>query len=203
MPKQSNRHNKRGVCRIIGGRWRGRKLTVPDVASLRPTADRTRETVFNWLSPVIQQARCLDCFAGSGALGFEALSRGAKQVVMLEADPTLIAQLSQQAQILNCHDQLSLIHATLPAYWPTLQQHAPCAFDIVFLDPPFYQNLIPSCLNALTDHGLLHTNSMVYVEIEKTNTFIAHDLPTHWHIQQAGSSREVAYYLLASDLGVS
>ena len=196
MPTKSKTVNTRGTCRIIGGRWRGRKLTLLDTASLRPTADRTRETLFNWLSPIIQQAHCLDCFAGSGALGFEALSRGAKHVTMLEKNPALITQLSTQADRFDCHPALRIIQATLPAYWAQLkkQMHAP--FDIVFLDPPFHQNLIPDCLHALTDNAFVHTGSTVYVEIEKSNPFIEHALPIHWQVSRSGYSREVAYYLL-------
>ncbi len=90
-----------GQIRIIGGRWRGRKLPVPDSPGLRPTTDRVRETLFNWLAPVIQGARCLDCFAGSGALGLEALSRAAASVTLLEQDRAVSAQLSRNLQVLQ------------------------------------------------------------------------------------------------------
>ena len=95
-------HGSRNQLRIIAGDWRGRKLSFADVEGLRPTPDRVRETLFNWLAPMIRGARCLDLFAGSGALGLEALSRGAAQVVMLDQHPKVIKQLQSNLQALAC-----------------------------------------------------------------------------------------------------
>src|SRR5689334_13621175 len=120
-----------GNIRIIGGTWRGRKLLVPDVPHLRPTPDRVRETLFNWLAPVLPGAHCLDAFAGSGALGFEALSRGAAQVVMVDESPVVIKHLQAQAVILKT-TQAEIYRANVPQ-----QLKKPAKpFDIVFLDPP-------------------------------------------------------------------
>src|SRR5436190_1935337 len=102
-----------GQIRIIGGKWRGRKLKVPDVADLRPTPNRVRETVFNWLQPIIQGAYCLDLFAGSGALGFEALSRGAKHVVMIDQSAPVIKLLKEQAKLFDTHD-VDIYQASVP-----------------------------------------------------------------------------------------
>jgi len=114
--------------RIIAGRWRGRKLDFPDAGGLRPTSDRIRETLFNWLVPVIPGARCLDAFAGSGALGFEAASRGAERVVMLERNPVIVAAL--QASREKIDNGVIEIHATDAASW---LRRCDTPFDLVFL----------------------------------------------------------------------
>ena len=150
-----------GKIRIIGGVWRGRKLTVPDHPGLRPTPDRVRETLFNWLAGAIGGARCLDLFAGAGALGFEALSRGARSVMLVEQDRQLAQQLrtarstldAQQAQIV-CAEALAWLE----------QAHEP--FDIVFLDPPFHREYVKKTCALLTNKGHLTPAAYVYTETE-------------------------------------
>lgn len=156
---------KTNQVRIIGGRWRGRKLPFPDVEGLRPTADRVRETVFNWLQPVIEGARCLDLFAGSGAFGFEAASRGAARVVMVDRDPRVVSglkaareRLDADAVELRCQDALSYLAG--PAE----------PFDILFLDPPFRSNLLASVFDRLATGGWLAPSARVYIETDDEQT---------------------------------
>jgi 16S rRNA (guanine966-N2)-methyltransferase len=148
-----------GKIRIIGGQWRGRKLSVPERPGLRPTGDRVRETLFNWLQPRIFGARCLDLFAGTGALGLEAASRGAGRVVMVERDHAVAESLQQASRwpggevIEVCHDDA--------LRWLT---RAGEVFDIVFVDPPFGSGLQARVLAALVEQGLLAEGGWVYLE---------------------------------------
>jgi 16S rRNA (guanine966-N2)-methyltransferase len=145
--------------RIISGKWKRRKLAFPTRPTLRPTPDRARETVFNWLAPWLDGARCLDLFAGSGALGFEALSRGAAEATLVDDDPVVVRAL---------HDSVLAIDATNC----TIQRASALEFlrgnggtwDIVFLDPPFDSRLLEQSLRALRDGTHLHAESIVYVE---------------------------------------
>lgn len=126
-----------GTVRIIGGQWKRRRLAVPDVSDLRPTPDRVRETLFNWLAPDVAGACCLDLFAGSGALGFEAASRGAARVVLVEQNTEVVEVLRQEAQTLR-GKAIEVVQADALAY---LKQ-SPEPFDIVFVDPPYGKNLV-------------------------------------------------------------
>ncbi len=154
------------TLRIVGGRWRSRRIRFTDGEGLRPTPDRVRETLFNWLQAEIVGAVCLDAFAGSGVLGFEAMSRGAGRVVMLEKNAGQYRALQQAAGELQaenmaivCGDTLSLLRqksAWLPAE----------GFDGVFLDPPFHRSLLPETCALLHEQSLLKQNSFVYVESE-------------------------------------
>ena len=146
--------------RIIGGQWRGRKLSFPDRAGLRPTLGRVRETLFNWLAPEIVDARCLDLFAGSGALGFEALSRGAAEVTFVERDRKAaealrenIAKLGASATVIN-----------LPAARYLAGNRVP--FDIILFDPPFADEAATTLLPALLDHHL-EESGLLYLETSK------------------------------------
>ena len=147
--------------RIIGGRWRGRKLRFPDGDGLRPTGDRIRETLFNWLMPALPAARCLDLFAGSGALGFEALSRGAASCMLVERNPQAVKCL-QDAKLLLEADTAAIIAAD-SAHWLST---ATGVFDIVFIDPPFADaSLVPAALvAALEQRGLLSADPWIYIE---------------------------------------
>ena len=147
--------------RIIGGQWRGRKLNFPDVPGLRPTPDRVRETLFNWLAPVIAGSRCLDLFAGSGALGFEAASRGAAEVVLVEREPRIVKSLREQAQRLGAGN-IEIFQADARQYLSA----TPRPYDVLLLDPPFGQGLLTSSLVAL-DQGWLAPGAWVYLEAER------------------------------------
>lgn len=138
------------VVRIIGGIYRGKKLQFPDIEGLRPTPDRVRETLFNWLMHDIRDARCLDAFAGSGALGFEAFSRGALEVILLEQSPKAYAHLDKIITSFNT-PKLRLIKTDAVQFLQTKQKE----FDIIFLDPPFAQNYLPQCLSGIAlNHSL-------------------------------------------------
>lgn len=174
--------------RIIGGKWRSRLIKVPDSAAVRPTPNRIRETLFNWLMPHTLDAYCLDAFAGSGALGFEALSRGAKQVTFIDCDPHVIAQLKKTAEHLNANNA-EFICAKFTHDIPRKNP-----FNIVFLDPPFRKNLIPSCLEILNQHNILAPNALIYVEAEKEFGELL--LPNGWSLQKQKIAGDVAYHLI-------
>ncbi|HMM74559.1 MAG TPA: 16S rRNA (guanine(966)-N(2))-methyltransferase RsmD [Gammaproteobacteria bacterium] len=175
-----------GSVRIVGGRWRGRRLPVP-AAEVRPSADRVRETLFNWLAPRLPGARCLDLFAGTGVLGFEALSRGARAVSFVERDPAVVAHLhemrarleAEAAEILR-YDALAWLAAT-----------PPMPYDVVFVDPPFGTDLAPKVLAALSA-GWLADGGVVYVEAP-----VAPALPPGWERLREGRTRQVVYALVA------
>jgi 16S rRNA (guanine966-N2)-methyltransferase len=184
-PRQT-RQQAGGQVRIIGGRWRGSKLPVLDRSGLRPTADRVRETLFNWLAPVLPGSVCVDLFAGSGALGFEAASRGAARSILVERDPALAASLRQSAARLGatqveveCADALG---------W--LEGSALPPIDIAFVDPPFALALWNSALGALA--GRLSEQAWVYVESTPETVL---EIPANWRLHREGRSREVAYRL--------
>lgn len=185
MTKKSSQQSE---LRIIGGTNRRLKITFSTQTGCRPTPDRIRETLFNWLSPIIHGAHCLDMFAGSGALGFEALSRGASHVVMVEKDSQVTQTLKQNAQNLEM-DNVEVVHADVLK--TPLKINKP--FDIVFIDPPFRQNLIePSC-QYLLDKGLVSSKSLVYIESEKE---MGHEsVPEQWEMLKSKVAGQVQYAL--------
>ncbi|MGK2914004.1 MAG: 16S rRNA (guanine(966)-N(2))-methyltransferase RsmD [Porticoccaceae bacterium] len=151
-----------GQVRIIGGRWRSRRLSFPAAPGLRPTGDRMRETLFNWLSPKLPGARCLDLFAGSGALGIEAASRGAAAVVLVERDSAVAAALKQNCALLAA-TEIEIVHAEALAWLETRGEAYP-PFDIVFLDPPFAANLVALASQRLVADHCLAPGALIYVE---------------------------------------
>lgn len=173
--------------RIIAGRWRGRKLSFAPVPGLRPTPDRVRETLFNWLSPVIRDARCLDLYAGSGALGIEAASRGAAAVVLVDNDQAVVQTLREQLQLLEAA-QVRVVQADV-SHWLSVN---PEPFDIVFIDPPFRKNLLAGSIRQLQDGGWLSADALVYIEAEKD---LAPELPAGWEIYRSKSAGQVGYHL--------
>jgi len=176
--------------RIIGGKWRGRKATFPDSEGLRPTSDRVRETLFNWLAPVITDARCLDLFSGSGALSFEALSRGAEHVTLIDASSKVSRQLQNNLHELQCENAKVL--TTNAINWLKEENITEKPFDVVFLDPPFNQQLMaPSC-ELLESQGLVEEGSYIYIETEAN---LPLHLPQSWHIHREKKAGQVAYYL--------
>lgn len=183
---------KPNTLRIIGGTWRGRKLRFPDVNGLRPTPDRVRETLFNWLQPVIAGARCLDLFAGSGALGFEALSRGAASVLMVERDGSAVEQLRENIAILKTADAHVIQRDALAFLNNGHGDAAP--FDVVFLDPPYHQNLIDPCCTSLEQHGWLAPHAHLYIETERALAQL--QLPASLTITRDKAAGQVAYRLV-------
>ena len=179
----------RNQLRLIAGEWRSRKLPFADVEGLRPTPDRVRETLFNWLAPLIEGARCLDLFAGSGALGLEALSRGAAEVVMLDQSDKVIKQLKENLQLLKCN-RAKLLQQDALVY---LQQTPDSPFDVVFLDPPYRKNLLVPCCELLVKNNWVTGGSRVYLEIESEAELPA--LPESWQLNRSKKAGQVAYHL--------
>ncbi|MDX2300496.1 MAG: 16S rRNA (guanine(966)-N(2))-methyltransferase RsmD [Xanthomonadaceae bacterium] len=178
-----------GSVRIIAGRWRNSRLDVADAAGLRPTSERVRETVFNWLQPRLPGARCLDLFAGSGALGLEAASRGAAQVLLIERDPRLVQRLRASVERLNA-TQVRVLGADANAWLASASASEP--FDIVFVDPPFALDLWNRTLASLAP--VLASDARVYVEASP-DAAIA--VPVGWSLLREGRTREVRYALYA------
>lgn len=183
-----------GQVRIIGGDWRGRKLPVVQQEGLRPTSDRVRETLFNWLQFEIAGARCLDVFAGSGALGMEALSRGAKQVTFLELAASVAAQLKKNLTLLSADNALVLKTDSLQ--W--LAQPASTELNVIFLDPPFHQGLMEEALALLVANGYLQTEThdgakWIYLEQEKSQPWPT--LPNGWRCHREKETSQVRFGL--------
>jgi len=184
--KQASKKKSLGNIRIIAGKYRGRKLPVLMADGLRPTTDRVKETVFNWLMPYIQNSRCLDCFSGSGGLGFEALSRGASHVTLVELNKSAAQQLQMNKQLLNA-DNINIINSNVLTYLEQVDQ----PFDIVFIDPPFRKQLVElvaQCLNQ----GWLSKQALVYVEMESEGN---QELPATWQLLKEKTAGQVSYCL--------
>jgi 16S rRNA (guanine966-N2)-methyltransferase len=183
-----------GTVRIIAGSLRGSKLPVPDRPGLRPSADRVRETLFNWLQPMLPGARVLDLFAGTGALGFEAFSRGARAVTLIERDPGLAEGLRASATRLKV-EGLRVLTADALAW---LQQVPGERFDLVFLDPPFEAGLWEEAARRLGPW--LAPDAWIYVE---TPLKTAPVLPSGWRLHREGQTREVRYALFRAGNGAA
>lgn len=174
------------TVRIIGGQFRGKKLQFPAIDGLRPTPDRVRETLFNWLMHDIRHALCLDAFAGSGALGFEAFSRGAKKVTLLENEPTAHANLLKLVQAFNAPELTVKKTDAIDFLQQTTEQ-----FNLIFLDPPFAEDYLPACLEILAKSKVLNEGGLVYVESP-------HELstdPTLWQQLKSKTAGQVVYSL--------
>jgi 16S rRNA (guanine966-N2)-methyltransferase len=176
-----------GQVRLIGGRWRGSKLPVADAAGLRPTSDRVRETLFNWLAPALPRARVLDLFAGSGALGLEALSRGAASAVLVERDRALADGLLAITRRLQGGEAATIVQADALSWLPAQPRGA---FDIAFVDPPFaaelWHRVLPALAPLLTDTGWLYLEAPQEARLA---------LPAGWTMHREGRTREVRYAL--------
>ena len=184
---------KKQSLRIIGGAWRGRRLAFPDVPGLRPSPDRVRETLFNWLAGVIHGSRCLDLFAGSGALGLEAASRGAAEVVMVDTSRAVVGRLRQHKQALGA-EAIEIVQADALGYL-----HQPARpFDIVFLDPPYRKGLLQSSCQLLVEGGWLAPGGYVYLEAERELGEPA--LPPGWALHRSKTAGQVGYHLAISQV---
>ena len=173
--------------RIIGGAWRSRKLAFAPLPGLRPTPNRVRETLFNWLAPVIRAARCLDLFAGSGALGLEAASRGAAHCVLVERQHMAVRILREQIASLQA-EHVEVVEAEVLSW---LSRDA-VPFDIVFLDPPFQQGLLQECIERLERNGWLADSAWVYIEAERG---LELTLPERWEWYREKQAGQVSYRL--------
>lgn len=182
-----------GKIRIISGHWRGRKLPVLTEAGLRPTPDRVRETLFNWLAPMIEGARCLDLFAGTGALCLEALSRGADEVVMVERAAHVADQLRRNLSTLDAHGA-QVIHTDALTYLHGAHRQ----FDIIFLDPPFASDLIATGAAAIAARDWLAPGGLVYVEAPATMDPLP--LPASWEVAKSKRTGQVGYHLVRAQV---
>ncbi len=186
--------NHKGEISIIGGQWRGRKLIFPAIPGLRPTPNRIRETLFNWLAPILPNACCLDLFAGSGALGFEALSRGAKSVIFIEQSLPLFHYLKTQIKQLAVETQTQIYHQRFPFKKTDFFERPNSLFNVVFLDPPFNKNLIAPACDWLVKEKLLLPKSTIYIEVEASLEELP--LPENWVISRCKTAGQVKYALI-------
>ena len=175
--------------RIIGGQWRGRRLPIPIHHTLRPTPNAIRETLFNWLAPRLSNCTCLDVFAGSGALGTEALSRGASWVTFLEKSKKIAAMIGQNMAQLNGEAHSLVIH-TDALHWLTTAHATP--FDIIFIDPPFHHNFIDPVCALIHQYKWICTGGYVYLEHERKTT---PRVPKSWQCYRTKTSKHIAYSL--------
>lgn len=174
--------------RIIGGTWRSRRLHFPGTGKLRPSPDRVRETLFNWLAPRIEGAACLDLFAGSGALGLEALSRGADSTLFVDSDRAATRGIQESLELLGA-TQGRVINMDVAAFLAA----APQPFDIVFVDPPYRRNLVGVTLENLDQHGWVRPGAFVYMEAEAESG--APGLPDGWTLHRSAHAGQVGYHL--------
>ena len=176
-----------GNIRIIGGKHRGRKLPVLNLEGLRPTTDRMKETVFNWLMLDVRNAKCIDCFAGAGSLGFEALSRGASHVQFIELDKPAAQQLSKNASLLRIDAESATVQqGNALQVLETLKEAA----DLIFIDPPFHKDLVQSCVDIIHSKGLVRAGSKIYIEREN-NSHSLH-VPDSWQQIKNKSTQQVS-----------
>jgi 16S rRNA (guanine966-N2)-methyltransferase len=198
-PKQHNSKTTNQL-RIIGGQWRGRKLSFPTHEGLRPTPDRVRETLFNWLNSPVIGARCLDLFAGSGALGLEALSRGAQFVDFIDNSPPASQQLEQNLALLNANNaKVCPISAVSWLEQLSDFHHPDNTYNIIFIDPPFHKGLVAECIKRIHNIGILAPNSWVYLEMNNQEALPS--LPVNWHLHREKIAGQVCYRLFSIDDG--
>ncbi len=183
---KSKKSALRGDFRIIGGEWRRRRLAFVTDRDVRPSPDRVRETLFNWLAPMIAGTRCLDLFAGSGALGLEALSRGAAHAVFVDRERSVIEKIRAHLTSLGGASRAELTQADAAQY---LRQTSG-SFDIVFLDPPYRQGLVASLLEQLS--ARLSADHRVYIETETPPPA----LPPGWEILKSARAGQVSFALV-------
>ena len=188
--KQAN--SSAGSIRIIGGSHRGRKLPVLNAEGLRPTTDRTKETLFNWLMLDVQDASCLDCFAGAGSLGFEALSRGAEVVSFMELDKQAAKQLIANAALLKYSAEEACV---LQGNTLHLLSQFSTTVDIIFIDPPFQHNLVQACITLVDSRGIVKRGTKIYIEREVNGDLL--QLPDRWRLNKDKSTQQVSAQLYA------
>ena len=186
--KQSAR-SKSGRLRIVAGNWRSRLLDIADVEGLRPTSERIRETLFNWLAPTLHGSRCLDLYAGTGALGLEALSRGAAEAVFVERSPVAARQLQKNIDLLEASGASVVTQGALDY----LKRDASRRFDLVFLDPPFADDLLEETCRLLAARQLLARGAQVYLEQDRAKP--EPRLPDNWSIKKNKTAGNVRYML--------
>ena len=193
MKRKTPKKSTLSTIRIIAGQWRGRKIPVAEIEGLRPTGDRIRETLFNWLDAEIDGARCLDLFAGSGVLGLEALSRGAGQVVALDSSRVAVNALNEAAKLLNTSAlQVMQMDAV---QW--LKSKPAGSFDLVFIDPPFQAGLLDESLALLAASNSLTAGALIYIERDRNDD--PPQLPAGWQVHKDKVAGSVSYALYRVD----
>jgi 16S rRNA (guanine966-N2)-methyltransferase len=180
---------RRNFVRIVGGGWRGRRVNFPDSPGLRPTPDRVRVTLFNWLQYAIAGTRCLDLFAGSGALGLEALSRGAREVIFVEQAPVAALALQAELERLGGSAKARVIHVAAERFLSAPGE----PFDVIFLDPPFGRGALAEYVALVEAGGWVKSGGWVYLESERAAG--APHLPARWELVKSKSAGEVGYHL--------
>lgn len=174
--------------RIIGGQWRGRKLSFPSIEGLRPTGDRIRETLFNWIAADLPGATCLDLFSGSGALGIESLSRGARQITLLEKSREGAQQLRTNLSLLGTEN--ASVYEGDSLQW--LKQSVHTRFDVAFIDPPFAAELWQQTFALLDGHQWLNAGAAIYVEAPRQQVL---EVPNDWQLHREKKAGDVCYRL--------
>ena len=189
MARSRAKHTQSSVLRIIGGQWRGRKIPFHPAPGLRPTSDRVRETLFNWLAADVHGARCVDLFAGTGALGLEALSRGAAHCTFVEPNASTLAGIAAALRTLDAESMAQVTPGPAAAFC----DQAPGPFDILFIDPPFAAGLVEGCCQEIEAHGLVADGAAIYVEMSGRDD--APVVPQRWTLWRDKQAGEVAYRL--------
>lgn len=190
VPKHASNKSKQRASklRIIAGEWRSRQLPIPDIQGLRPTPDRVRETLFNWINPYIPEAICGDLFCGSGALGLEALSRGAKYLLFVDNSKVVSQQMTDNLATLGANNA-DVVTQNATAF---LESTTPRPLDIVFLDPPFRKGWLTKMI-PLLEKGWLAHRAFVYIEMEKEADLPP--LPLHWSLKKEKTAGQLVYRL--------
>ena len=190
MVTRRNNSKNRGKVRITSGEWKNRNLEVPDIDGLRPTSERVRETLFNWLMPSIHKSVCLDLFAGSGSLGFEALSRGAKHCTFVEKSKLAFSQIKTTRTSLNAVN--SEVHnCDAIDFLSSVHNHN---FNLVFLDPPFSDDYLISSIESIHEYQLVSRGGYIYIEFNKDNDLS--DLPDNWSVIRKKIYGNVCFILI-------
>lgn len=188
--KKQKKSSADSKLKIIGGKWRSRLLPVADLPGLRPTTSRVRETLFNWIQNDLPGARCLDLFAGSGALGFESASRGAAFVTLLEIQNQAIAVLRENINTLNA-DQVQVIPMDAISWLRNIPAET---FDVVFIDPPFDSDFLASTCELLEANHYLSEHACIYLEMNRKQDLP--ELPENWSVVREKKAGQVGYYLV-------
>ena len=190
MVTRRNNSKNRGKVRITSGEWKNRNLEVPDIDGLRPTSERVRETLFNWLMPSIHKSVCLDLFAGSGSLGFEALSRGARHCTFVEKSKLAFRQIKTTRTILNAMNS-DAHNCDAIDFLSSVHNHN---FNLVFLDPPFSDDYLISSIESIHEYQLVSRGGYIYIEFNKNNDLF--DLPDNWSVIRKKIYGNVCFILI-------
>ncbi len=190
MVTRRNNSKNLGKVRITSGEWKNRNLEVPDIDGLRPTSERVRETLFNWLMPSIHKSVCLDLFAGSGSLGFEALSRGARHCTFVEKSKLAFRQIKTTRTILNAMNS-EAHNCDAIDFLSSVHNHN---FNLVFLDPPFSDDYLISSIESIHEYQLVSRGGYIYIEFNKNNDLF--DLPDNWSVIRKKIYGNVCFILI-------